>query len=266
MSEKPAKAAAPQKDITPEEIAKMTPAQQREVANTLKETAIFLSKLSEDDVRKLQAIPWDKLQQKPDPNRPLTEEDKEAYQKMYQLVLDGHMTMAQVLGYGEQELYKIYSTGMGLSNQGRYDDAMKIADGLLFLLNKFVPALMLKGEILRKTGHLSEAMAVYDQAVAADPTFIQAYFDRAKVSFFAGNYEAFIMDIESVGTLDPEAKTIYGKYARVGGLLIEEELRKAGMNTEDMLKLEESILSKMEDIPLEAIPEIDEDGNQIPKN
>lgn len=256
--------AAPQ--FTPEQLARMTPAQQREVANYEKERAIFLSKLSEDDIRKLQAIPWDKLRQKPDPKRPLTEEDKESYQKMYQLVLDGQITMAQVLGYTEQELYKIYSTGMGLSDQGRYDDAMSIADGLLFLLPKFIPALMLKGEILRKRKLLDEAIAVYDQAVASDPTFIQAYFERGKVSFAAGNYTAFVMDMESVGTLDPTAKTIFGKYARIGGALLEEELKKAGLNAEDIRKLEVSILEKMEDIPLEKIPEIDEDGNQILKS
>jgi tetratricopeptide (TPR) repeat protein len=267
MSEKPRpKANAQQPDvITPEEIAKMTPAQQREVANTLKETAVFLSKLTKEDVEKLQAIPFEKLQQKPDPKRPLTEEDKEAYRKMYQLVLDGHMTMAQVLGYSEAELYKIYSTGMGLSNQGRYEDAMKIADGMLFLIPKFVPAMMLKGDVLRKTDRLDEAMAVYDQAVAADPTFIQAYFERAKVSFASDNMEAFIMDIESIATLDPEAKTWYGKYARIAGQTAEEELKKAGMTAEDIAKVEAQILSKMEDIPIEKIPDVDEDGTQIPK-
>lgn len=262
-TQRPAGQPVQQDVITPEDIAKMTPAQQREVANTLKETAIFLSKITPEDVAKLQAIPWEKLQQKPDPKRPLTEEDKEGYRKMYQLVLDGHMTMAQVLGYGEKELFKIYSTGMGLANQGRYEDAMKLADGLLFLIPKFIPALMLKGEVLRKLGQLPEAMAAFDAAVAADPTFIQAYFERAKVSFAADNMEAFIMDIESVVTLDPEGKTIYGKYARSGAKVAEDELKKAGMSDEDIANLEAGILAKMQDIPVEQIPEIDEDGNQL---
>jgi tetratricopeptide (TPR) repeat protein len=261
----PANQAAPQPDITPEMIEKMSPAQQRELAHTLKETAIFFEQVKEEDLKKVQAIPWEKLQKPFDPKQPLTDEDKESYLKLLQLVKDGVVTMAQVLGYGEAELYKIYSTGMGLADQGRYEDAMKLAEGLLFLVPKFVPALMLKADVLRKTKRTEEAYAVYDEVVGADPTFIQAYFERAKLSFAAENWEAFIMDMESVVTLDPEAKTVFGKFAREAAKMAEEELLRAGVTVEEMVKLEEEILAEMEDVPLDQIPEIDDEGNQIRK-
>jgi tetratricopeptide (TPR) repeat protein len=253
-------------DITPEMIEKMTPQQQREVAHTLKETAVFLSQVTQEDIAKVQAIPWEKLQQKPDFTQPLTEEDKKAYRDLWQLVQEGKTTMAQVLGYSEAELYRIYTTGSGLSDQGRLDDAMKVADGLLFLIPNFVPALMLRAEILRKQKKLEESIQVYDQAVAADPTFIQAYFERAKASFALEHWQAFIMDMESVVTLDPEAKTQYGKWAREMAKMAEEELLKAGMTQADIAQVEAEILAQMQDVPLDQIPEIDDEGNQIKRS
>src|SRR5262245_8971654 len=126
----PAKPVGDPGPITAEQIEAMSPAEQRQLAHAVKETAVFLSQITEEDVRKVQAIPWEKLQQKPDPTRPLTDGDQKAYRELWQLVQDGKITMAEVLGYSQDELHKIYLTGMGLSNQGRQDDALALAEGL----------------------------------------------------------------------------------------------------------------------------------------
>ena len=251
--------------ITPEQIEKMSPSEQRQLAHTIKETAIFLSQITEEDVRKVQAIPWEKLQQKPDPKRPLTEEDKKAYSELWQLVQDGKITMAEVLGYSQDELHKVYSTGMGLSNQGRNEDALKLAEGLLFLVPEFVPAFLLKGEALRKMGRIDDALKAYDLAVSANPTFIQSYFERSKLFFAAENMQLFLMDIQSIANLDPEAKTVFGKRARVILEATENALLEEGFTDDQIDAAEEQLLNAMVERPADEIPEIDDAGNQIVK-
>jgi tetratricopeptide (TPR) repeat protein len=259
----PSKGAKEPPPITPEQIERMSPAEQRQLAHTLKEAAVLLSSVSESDIRAVQAIPWDKIQQAPDPSRSLTEEDKQAYRDLWQMVQDGKLTMAQVLGYKEAELYKVYSTGMGLSNQGRFDDALKLAEGLLFLVPEFIPALLLKGEVFRKQGRLDDALKVYDRAVSSEPTFIEGYFERAKLFFTANNMQLFLMDIETVANLDPEAKTNFGKRAKLILEATETALLEEGLSPEQIEEAEQQLLDAMMSRPAEEIPEIDEAGNQI---
>lgn len=251
--------------MTPEQIAKMSPAEQRQVAHTLKETAVFLSQITEEDVRAVQAIQWEKLQQKPDLSKPLSEEDKKAYRELWQMVQDGKVTMAQVLGYSQDELYRIYTTGMGLSNQGRSEDALKLAEGLLYLIPGFVPALMLKGEVLRKMGKIDEALKALDTAVSTQPTFIQAYFERSKIFFAAENMQLFLMDIESIANLDPEAKTTFGKRARVILEETEKALLEVGLTPEQVEQAEQQLFDAMVSRPAEDMPTIDKTGVQILK-
>jgi tetratricopeptide (TPR) repeat protein len=262
----PAQAASPDQDvITVEELEKMSPAQQRQVAHTLKETAIFLSQVTEEDLKKIQAMPWEKLQQPADPNRPLTDEDREAYKKLLQLIQEGKVTMAQVLGYSEAELTKTFQTGVGLANQGRFEDAIKIADGLLFLVPNLAGAHILKGEALRKMGKVEEALEQYNLAIAAEPTRIEGYWERAKLLFAVQNVPGFLMDIESVASLDPEAKTIFGKRARTLLDAAENELLSQGFTAEQIEQAEEQILDSMLTKPAEERPEINDDGMQIRK-
>jgi tetratricopeptide (TPR) repeat protein len=251
--------------ITPEQIQKLTPVQQRQLAHTFRETAVFLTNITEEDIRKVQAIPWEKIQQTPDPSRPLTEEDKKAYRELWQMVQDGKLTMAQVLGYGQDELYKIYSTGMGLSNQGRFEEALKLAEGLLFLIPSFVPALLLRGEVLRNMGNIDDALKAYDKAVSAEPTFIQGYFERAKLFFAAENMQLFLMDIETVSNLDPEAKTIFGRRARLILEATEKALLEDGLSPDQIEQAEQQLLDAMVSRPAEDLPVIDAAGNQVLK-
>jgi tetratricopeptide (TPR) repeat protein len=255
----------PPEFITAEHIEKMSPAEQRQLAHTLKETAIFLSQVTEEDIKKVQAIPWEKIQAPADPKRPLTEEDKKAYRELWDMVQEGKVTMAQILGYSQDEIYKIYSTGMGLVNQGRYDDALKLSDSLLFLIPNFVAANLLRGEALRKMGRLEESLDAYNKAVAAEPTFIQSYWERSKLFFAAQNMQNFLMDMETIANLDPEAKTAFGKRSRKILDAAEQELLKQGFTPEELAAAEKQLLDSMVEMPAEEFPQIDKDGNQILK-
>jgi tetratricopeptide (TPR) repeat protein len=265
MTDKTAPKAVPAANdiITPEQIEKMTPAQQRQVAHTLRETIVFLSNVSEEDVKKLQAIPWDKMTGKPDPKRPLTDEDKESYKKLMKLVEEGHIAMAQVLGYTEDELFKIYNTGQALSNQGKYEDALKIADGLLFLIPNFLAANMLKGDTLRKMGKYEESLECYNKAVSANPLFIQSYWERAKLFFAIKNMPNYLLDLESVVSLDPQAKTVFGKRAMKILEAAEQELLKQGYSPEQIADAQKEIEGAMVAHPADRFPEIDKQGNQV---
>ncbi len=251
--------------ITPEEIENMSPEDQKKLAYNIEQTAVMLSELTEEEVEKLQAMPWEKLDGPAEPDAPLTDEDKAAYREMWDLVQDGTTTMAEVLGYDEDEIMKTYSVGAALSDQGRYDDALKIAEGLLFLMPKLVPGHLLKGEVLRKQGRLEEALEAYNAAVSADPTYIQSYFERAKLFFRAESGQYFLMDIQTIANLDPEAKTPFGKAAQKILEATAEELKKDGLSDEELEAIGDALDDAMLDIDEDTIPEIDEDGNQIIK-
>lgn len=180
----------------------------------LEQLSVLFDQLSSEQIQKFQEMPWEKFNQPIESNSSPSEEDRKVYGELLQMIRDGKLTMAEILGYGETELYKIYSTAVSLGEQGRFPDALKLAEGLLFLSPKLIPAFILKGELLRKAGLLEQAVECYDEAITLEPESIELHFERARVFYVLKDTEKFLDGMVLVATLDAEQTSDFGRVAR----------------------------------------------------
>ncbi len=105
---------------------------------------------------------------------------------------------------GEQSSYRELETANRSFTDGNYQRALAEYEAILAGRPDDLFALRGAARSLMQLSRNDEALAAFDQAIAADPQFAAAYANRGILNDRMGNYEAAIRDYERAAELDAE--------------------------------------------------------------
>ncbi len=124
---------------------------------------------------------------------------------------DGKVTLREVRGYSDEELYSIARTAYFFYHQGRLEEARTLFQGL-YALNPldayFARAL---GVVELAVGNPRGAMAAYDVAIKLAPDDPSGYVGRAEVCFSLGQKSSALEDLRRASEVGDPAHPIKSK-------------------------------------------------------
>ena len=118
----------------------------------------------------------------------------------------GEITWAQVYGLTMQQAYAMAEIGYQLFQQGKYQDAQTVFEGLIVLnpYDSYFHSVM--GSILTKTGQEDKAIREYSISANLDPKNPQILVDRAELLLKKGQFQEALTDLKQATSLDPTGK------------------------------------------------------------
>lgn len=144
----------------------------------------------------------------------------------------GEITWAELEGMSMEEAYAIADLGYTLFEQGRYDDAQTVYEGLVIgnPYDSYFHTML--GAIYAKKNMHEEAAEEYSIAVELDPKNISAHVNRGELLLQHGEFEYAMDDLKAAIELDPKAENPSGIRARAlaaaTAAIIKEVLEKKG--------------------------------------
>jgi tetratricopeptide (TPR) repeat protein len=126
----------------------------------------------------------------------------------------GEITWAELTGLTMQEAYAFAEVAYNLFEQGKYDQAKTIVEGLVISnpYDGYFHGLL--GAIYGRKGMHEEASEEYSIAIELDPTNISALVNRAEIFLQHGEIEMALKDLKSAVDLDPKGEKPFGVRAR----------------------------------------------------
>lgn len=126
----------------------------------------------------------------------------------------GEMTWAQLQGMSMEEAYAFAELAYTLFEQGKYDDAQTIFEGLVISnpYDAYFHAML--GAIYARKDMQEEAAEEYSIAIELDPESISAYVNRAEILLQHGEFEIAMEDLKAAIKLDPKGEDPAGLRAR----------------------------------------------------
>jgi tetratricopeptide (TPR) repeat protein len=126
----------------------------------------------------------------------------------------GEMTWSQLQGMTMEEAYAFAEMAFTLFEQGKYDDAQTIFEGLVISnpYDAYFHAML--GAIYARKDMQEEAAEEYSIAIELDPENISAYVNRAEILLQHGEFEIAMEDLRAAIKLDPEGEDPAGLRAR----------------------------------------------------
>ena len=161
-----------------------------------------------------------------EPPNTMTEENWEKF-------VMGDITWAQLEGMTMEEAYAIADLGYTFYEQGKYDDAQTLFEGLV-ISNPYDGYFhTMLGAIYAKKDMHEEAAEEYSIAIELDPENISAYVNRGELLLQHGEFEYAMDDLKAAIELDPNGEDPSGIRARAlaaaTAAIIKEILEKKGM-------------------------------------
>jgi tetratricopeptide (TPR) repeat protein len=148
----------------------------------------------------------------------------------------GEITWAELEGMSMEEAYAIADLGYTLFEQGRYDDAQTVYEGLVIGNPYDAYFHTMLGAIYAKKNMHEEAAEEYSIAIELDPKNISAYVNRGELLLQHGEFEYAMDDLKAAIDLDPKAENPSGIRARAlaaaTAAIIKEVLEKKGKSTD----------------------------------
>ena len=148
----------------------------------------------------------------------------------------GEITWAELTGLTMQEAYSFAEIAYNLFEQGKYDQAQTIVEGLVISnpYDGYFHGLL--GAIYGRKGMHEEAQEEYTIAIDLDPTNISAFVNRAEIFLQHGEIEKALKDLKKAIELDPKGEKPFGVRARAlaaaTASVLEEALKQSGIDIE----------------------------------
>lgn len=152
----------------------------------------------------------------------------------------GEITWSELTGLTMQEAYSFAEIAYNLFEQGKYDQAQTIVEGLVISnpYDGYFHGLL--GAIYGRKGMHEEAQEEYSIAVDLDPTNLSAYVNRAEIFLQHGDIEKALKDLKKAIELDPKGEKPFGVRARAlaaaTASVLEEALKQSGVDLEKVAK------------------------------
>jgi tetratricopeptide (TPR) repeat protein len=111
-------------------------------------------------------------------------EGQQGQQQMQQLLLrwsSGKLTLKEIKGYGDDELYAIAHTGYFFLMQGKNQEARTLFEGLVAIDPKNDYYYRALGVIFHKLGDAERAIKQFSYAIQVNPKAAAAWVNRAEV-------------------------------------------------------------------------------------
>lgn len=126
----------------------------------------------------------------------LTKENLERFIK-------GEITWAQANGLTMEQVYSFAEFGYNLFEQGRYEDARKIFEGLIVLnpYDGYFHSVL--GSIFARQGLDQAALKEYTTSLELDPNNAQVHVNRAELYLKSGQFEEAMTDLKQAVSVDP---------------------------------------------------------------
>jgi putative PEP-CTERM system TPR-repeat lipoprotein len=102
-----------------------------------------------------------------------------------------------------------------LLQQGRYDDATKVADRLAKASPKSPLPVLYRGQVAMYRGDYAKAVPIFDDALKLDPKFIPARYYKAQTLAAQGNLGAAKAELNGIIKQDPKNSLAYVKLAQL---------------------------------------------------
>jgi tetratricopeptide (TPR) repeat protein len=148
----------------------------------------------------------------------------------------GEITWAELTGLTMQEAYSFAEIAYNLFEQGKYEQAQTIVEGLVISnpYDGYFHGLL--GAIYGRKGMHEEAQEEYTIAIDLDPTNISAFVNRAEIALQHGEIEKALKDLKKAIELDPKGEKPFGIRARAlaaaTASVLEEALKQSGIDIE----------------------------------
>lgn len=148
----------------------------------------------------------------------------------------GEITWAELTGLTMQEAYSFAEIAYNLFEQGKYEQAQTIVEGLVISnpYDGYFHGLL--GAIYGRKGMHEEAQEEYTIAIDLDPTNISAFVNRAEIALQHGEIEKALKDLKKAIELDPKGEKPFGIRARAlaaaTASVLEEALKQSGVDIE----------------------------------
>lgn len=126
----------------------------------------------------------------------------------------GEITWAQLQGLTMEEAYGFAKMGYTLFEQGRYDQAQQIFEGLVISNPYDAYFHSMLGAIYARKDMQEEAAEEYSIAIELDPENITAFVSRAELLLQHGDFDLAMNDLKSAIALDPKGEDPAGLRAR----------------------------------------------------
>ena len=128
--------------------------------------------------------------------------------------IKGEITWAQVEGITMDQAYAFAELGYQLFEQGRYEDAQQIFEGLVIAnpYDGYFHSVL--GSIYARKDMHEEAVVEYTIALELDDEDLQSYVNRAELLLQHGEFEFAMEDLKEAIQLDPESEDPAGIRAR----------------------------------------------------
>lgn len=102
-----------------------------------------------------------------------------------------------------------------LLRQGKVDAAFQVADKLNTAAPKSPYGPLYQGQLLAQKGDVDQAIAAFSTAIARDPKFLPARYDRAVALATRGDLQAASADLQTVLAADPKNAMVMIKQAQI---------------------------------------------------
>lgn len=126
----------------------------------------------------------------------------------------GEITWAQLQGLTLEEAYGFAKLAYTLFEQGRYDQAQQIFEGLVISNPYDAYFHSMLGAIYARKDMQEEAAEEYSIAIELDPENISAFVSRAELLLQHGDFDLAMNDLKAAIALDPDGQDPAGLRAR----------------------------------------------------
>lgn len=146
----------------------------------------------------------------------------------------GEITWAELTGLTMQEAYSFAEVAYNLFEQGKYDQAQTIVEGLVISnpYDGYFHGLL--GAIYGRKGMHEEAQEEYSIAIDLDPANLSAFVNRAEIYLQHGEIDKALLDLRKAIELDPKGEKPFGVRARAlaaaTASILEEALKEKGID------------------------------------
>ncbi len=169
----------------------------------------------------------------------------------------GQITWAELTGLTMQDAYSFAEVAYNLFEQGKYDQAQTIVEGLVISnpYDGYFHSLL--GSIYGRKGMHEEAQEEYSIAIELDDKNLAAHVNRAEILLQSGEIIKALEDLKRAVELDPKGEKPFGIRARAlaqaTASVLDEALREKGIDPDAMRKKAAS-LPKAAPVPPKAPP------------
>jgi tetratricopeptide (TPR) repeat protein len=149
----------------------------------------------------------------------------------------GEITWAELTGLTMQDAYSFAQIAYHLFEQGKYDQAQTIVEGLVISnpYDGYFHSLL--GSIYGRKGMHEEAQEEYSIAIELNPSDLASHVNRAEILLQHGEIEKALMDLKKAVDLDPKGEQPFGIRARAlaqaTASVLEEVMREKGLDVDE---------------------------------